>query len=1533
MAQPTIHTSFAAGELTPALFARVDLDKYHVGAALLKNFFVDYRGGASTRMGTEFIAAAGSVNQPRLIPFQFSTVATYVLEFGTNLSGNYINIYSNGAPILGTPTLVSPYAEANLPLLKYAQSADTMTLTHPDYPVYLIKRLAANNFTISAMVIGPTTNSPGAITLFPATGGVGTLSGYLVTAVNPAGTEESVPSPIKYLLTDHSDPAHPVGMKWIAPTGTPPSMYKIYKWGPLSPNGTPTTVMPTAFGYIGSAFTTQFCDNGITPDFTRQPPQFSDPISPGQITGITITNPGGAYPNDTPPTVTISDGSLAHAVIDWNAGVGGVVIDYYAHGNLVNPTVSFSGGSPGSGAAASVVGLTPLIGTYPSCCSFFQQRLCLGSSLNDPNQIWMSQTGSVYNFDASTPTQPSDSITISLASRQVNQIKSMVPMPTGLILFTSGGAWLLSGGGQNLGVTPTNVTAQPQASSGANDMPPIVVNNDVLYVQSRGSTVRDLIYNFYVNSYFGQDRSALANHLFFGFQLKEWCFAEEPFRTIWAIRDDGVALCLTYVPEQEVYAWSHHETQGDFISCCSVVEGQEDAVYFIVRRFINGAVVNQIERLHSRNFYGNAEFPFCLDAGLSLPQTYPNAMITFSAATGNVTITASASVFAPGNVGSVLRGLRGGKANITGYISGTQITATVVPDGLGKNHFPHVPFTNGTPAPIPANYWFIGVPTTTIAGLEYLAGEEVYALADGQVVGPLTVPSSSGGFVMEALENYSPSVVAQINANFYNTAPTYPMAFADNQVVGTAFDFISRNLMYIALILTPMASPPDSNKYGWTNATGFTLWDGTSPYANGSEIDGTTALSPYIGAKNIDTGDVTYFNTYDASKTVPLGVGNLTFSVSSFGSGYTHATVTFSGGGATILAGVAAIYNGTIAGIIITVPDHGLVSAPTVNISGDGSGASYTATFRAGSDGTWRRVGRDYALTGGNNPVMINPRNHDAFVHSQSCEFYQYRFADNYAQVISPYISFNGNNPTDSSSVRVFGLDNVWCYCSIMEFSPTLQATTISIVLIPVAITTDEVMADQKLPYAIYTVNNAHPLYEDFYRTCFGTDGNFYYFAMFFQGASGMEFQLVQFVPPAFASFGSVVGGTFNDVTPAAWGAGGPTADGVGYFHTSPGVHPSAFALLSMFRLPASNQGVGLVKFLKEYKNSTNYNDTSFGCANIQFGVTPTADYHSAFVTGYMTAAWITTNVAASAAYAVLNYRELDLYLDQTDFVYSADYTKRWLYFDCYPVIGGVVQTAGGTHIVMVQYQFAYGSAPTVLQVIPEDGWDTQYSAYGTAIGNTNVVASTLWQDVASTAYMGYLTLMRDNGIYDAVQNAFYWSGQVDNNNDTASNNLFQLNSVFTPRAALNKPTNTSALAAVTPPFLKLSFGSAVTLPFPASYVTVGLPYCCRLQTLYLDTGEPTIQGKRKLLPALTARVDQCAPMFVGPTFDNLTEYKSPSSAYNYTPPFSLVTGDLFTNIPWDWNTYGQVCVQQCNPQPCTVLGLIPQVVQGDTGR
>lgn len=143
-----IQTSFTAGEISPRLQARFDLDAYYTGAAKLTNFVCLPHGPILKRQGTVFIAEAGGAN-PRLIPFKFSVTQSIVLEFGNK----YIRFYFKGGQLTnpdGTPySIASPYTEAQVKDLNFAQSGDTVFLVHPQVQPHKLVRYGNTNWTIA----------------------------------------------------------------------------------------------------------------------------------------------------------------------------------------------------------------------------------------------------------------------------------------------------------------------------------------------------------------------------------------------------------------------------------------------------------------------------------------------------------------------------------------------------------------------------------------------------------------------------------------------------------------------------------------------------------------------------------------------------------------------------------------------------------------------------------------------------------------------------------------------------------------------------------------------------------------------------------------------------------------------------------------------------------------------------------------------------------------------------------------------------------------------------------------------------------------------------------------------------------------------------------------------------------------------------------------------------------------------------------------------------------------------------------------
>jgi hypothetical protein len=349
-----------------------------------------------------------------------------------------------------------------------------------------------------------------------------------------------------------------------------------------------------------------------------------------QITGISILYAGAITAGSTPanPVIlykTSNNAPEVNANLTWGVIQLAIVQPGTGYGSA--PTITFT---PSGATATCTLGSNFGNPTVPG---FIQQRLFLGGEVLSPSQFNMSQPGIPYNFNTSFPVQPDDAIQETLSNTVLNSIKSVIPVSSGLIIFADQGAWLLNGGSAGAPISATQIVANPQVYSGAGDLPPVVTPTDILYVQAKGSIVRDLAYNFYLANYVGNDVSVLSSHLFYGFSLIQWAWAEEPYKVAWAVRNDGRLLSLTFLKEQELIAWAHHDTLGAYSTIASINEstaiGNVDAVYVGVQRVINGQTVAYIERFVELNYPNDYQSSWQVDAGIGYTGA---AATTFSGA-------------------------------------------------------------------------------------------------------------------------------------------------------------------------------------------------------------------------------------------------------------------------------------------------------------------------------------------------------------------------------------------------------------------------------------------------------------------------------------------------------------------------------------------------------------------------------------------------------------------------------------------------------------------------------------------------------------------------------------------------------------------------------------------------------------------------------------------------------------------------------------------------------------------------------------
>lgn len=145
-----LQPSFNNGEISPLLYDRVDFQKFVSSVKSGKNMFVHPQGGMSNRAGTVMLAAAKD-EVVRLIPFEFSSTETYVIEFGNGYCRFFttngqvvVEEEIEGETVQFPYEIQSPFTTADLDKIRYCQSGDVMYLAWGGKPKTLTRYGHAN---------------------------------------------------------------------------------------------------------------------------------------------------------------------------------------------------------------------------------------------------------------------------------------------------------------------------------------------------------------------------------------------------------------------------------------------------------------------------------------------------------------------------------------------------------------------------------------------------------------------------------------------------------------------------------------------------------------------------------------------------------------------------------------------------------------------------------------------------------------------------------------------------------------------------------------------------------------------------------------------------------------------------------------------------------------------------------------------------------------------------------------------------------------------------------------------------------------------------------------------------------------------------------------------------------------------------------------------------------------------------------------------------------------------------------------------
>ncbi|CAB4124955.1 hypothetical protein UFOVP61_50 [uncultured Caudovirales phage] len=587
----TLLRSFAGGEITPEMFGRIDLPKNQTGLQKCLNFVVLPHGPVARRPGTAWLnECRDSTTVSRLIPFVYSSTQAIQLEVGVG----YIRFHNGSGTLLEANATVTSVIGNTITQTAHGYTTGNwvfLSVSGAGGRFFKITVTGANTYTTADP--GGTAVNPNVLynraarvyqiaTTYDATNIFDlhyAQSADVLTLSHPSVVTKELRrlGATNWTLTDAS-----FTPTILAPTG---------------PTATPTVATAT------SLTTARYVVTSLAADLVTESVASAEATCSNNLT---------LAGNFNTISWTAATGANRYYVYKQRGGTFGYI------GQTTGLSLVDENVTPDTIQVPpeNNITLNTGAGEYPAAVTYHEQRRWFAGPTNHAQSIYATRSATDANMTSSVPTRDDDALQFRIASSQQNAVRHLVSL-SDLLALTAGGEFRIFSDGSASAITPKSITIKPQAYCGANNVQPVVTSGSALYVQSQGSHVREIAYNpAGTGAYSTVDISMMAPHLFNGYSIVQLAYCRAPDQIAWAVRSDGVLLGLTYVPDQQVFAWHQHVTDG-FVESVSVIpENNTDVLYMIVRRTVAGRTVRYIEVLSSRLFTTLASC-FYVDAGAS----------------------------------------------------------------------------------------------------------------------------------------------------------------------------------------------------------------------------------------------------------------------------------------------------------------------------------------------------------------------------------------------------------------------------------------------------------------------------------------------------------------------------------------------------------------------------------------------------------------------------------------------------------------------------------------------------------------------------------------------------------------------------------------------------------------------------------------------------------------------------------------------------------------------------------------------------
>lgn len=220
---------------------------------------------------------------------------------------------------------------------------------------------------------------------------------------------------------------------------------------------------------------------------------------------------------------------------------------------------------------------------FPSRGAFFLNRLMLGNSTALRNVVAVSTAGVFDDFDEfSDPVDATSAFSVSFNGKGEQSIQSIAPDDS--VLFLTSNKIFAQSPLVEDPITAGLTYFAPQNQSPSAAIEAATIDNQILFVDTNGSQVMQVIYDTGTAKYTSVPAGLLSSQLFETINSTgTWDPKGINTRLLLATQENGTMLMYSTLVQQEVAGWSLRDTRGSF----KQVIGQGRQVHTVVERQIN----------------------------------------------------------------------------------------------------------------------------------------------------------------------------------------------------------------------------------------------------------------------------------------------------------------------------------------------------------------------------------------------------------------------------------------------------------------------------------------------------------------------------------------------------------------------------------------------------------------------------------------------------------------------------------------------------------------------------------------------------------------------------------------------------------------------------------------------------------------------------------------------------------------------------------------------------------------------------------